>query len=296
MEKTLGAAAIGIRGLSLSETIDLAHETGFGSITFDVREAAGLGSGDASDVDAVDQLFKRSGVRPGLWAVPVAWRDDAGAAEELERLPQLAAFARQLGCNRATSGFRPGSDERSFDENLTWHVDRLRPVAEALASEGCVLALEFIGPKTFRAPSRYEFIYTLEGTMELIEKIGTGNVGLLLDAWHLYTSGGNVEDIAKLTADDVIVVHVNDAPQGIPLDQQVDNVRALPLETGVIDLAGFMEQLKRIGFDGPVMPEPFSQRVEDLAASDPVAAARETARSMDALWELAGLGGAKTGA
>ena len=289
MDKTLGAAAIGIRGLSLPETIDLARQTGFDAISFDVREAAEIAAGHGDDVDHVARLFSDAGIRPGLWATPVAWRDGDNVAEELRALPGLAAFARELGCTRATSGFRPGSDERSFDENLTWHVERLRPVAEALAAEGCQLGLEFIGPKTFRAPFRHEFISTLAGTMEMIDKIDTGNVGLLLDAWHLYTSGGDVTEIGSLKADDVVVVHVNDAPPGIPVDEQVDNVRALPMETGVIDLAGFMDQLKRIGFDGPVMPEPFSQRVEELAARDPVAAAGETARSMDALWKAAGL-------
>lgn len=287
MDKTLGAAAIGIRGLTLPETIDLARQTGFDSISFDIREAARMA--EEEGFDAVDARFKESGVRPGLWATPVSWRDDDQMAEELQLLPALAALGRKLDCNRATSGFRPGSDERTFDDNLAWHVERLRPIAEALASEGCVLGLEFIGPKTFRAPFRHEFIYTLEGTMELIDQIGTGNVGLLLDAWHLYTSGGSMDDIAKLKANDVVVAHVNDAPRGIPVVEQVDNVRALPTETGVIDLTGFMDQLKRIGFVGPVMPEPFSQRIEDLAATDPVGAARETARSMDALWKVAGL-------
>lgn len=289
MDKTLGATAIGVRGLTLHETIELARETGFDSITFDVREAAKLAAAHDKDFDYVDQLFKRSGVRPGLWSVPVAWRDDENVGEQLRVLPGLAAFARKLGCIRATSGFRPGSDERSFDDNMAWHVERLRPVAEALASEGCVLGLEFIGPKTFRAPFKHEFIYRLEGTLELAEQIGTGNVGVLLDAWHLYTSGGDNADIAKLRARDVVVVHVNDAPPNVPLDEQIDNVRALPLETGVIDLPGFMSELKKIGYDGPVMPEPFSQRLEDLAARDPKAAAREAARSMDALWKVAGL-------
>jgi sugar phosphate isomerase/epimerase len=61
-------------------------------------------------------------------------------------------------------------------------------------------------------------------------------------------------------------------------------VRTLPGETGVIDLAGFMRALQKLGYEGPVMPEPFSQRINDLAAHDPLAAAREASRSMDALW------------
>ena len=73
--------------------------------------------------------------------------------------------------------------------------------------------------------------------------------------------------------------------------ERVDTLNvALPMETGVIDLAGFMRALREMGYDGPVMPEPFSQRINDLAATDPEAAARDAARSMDALWRAAGLG------
>jgi sugar phosphate isomerase/epimerase len=182
-----------------------------------------------------------------------------------------------------------GSDERSFQENFDWHVARLRPIAEVLRDEGCQFGIEFIGPKTYRAAFRHEFIHTLDGVMELVAAIGTGNVGVMLDSWHLYTSGGTFADLERLTNHDVVVVHVNDAPAGIARDEQIDTVRTLPMETGVIDLVGFMRALREMGYDGPVMPEPFSQRINDLAATDPEAAAREAARSMDALWRAAGL-------
>jgi sugar phosphate isomerase/epimerase len=183
----------------------------------------------------------------------------------------------------------PGSDDRPYGENLAWHAERLQPVAEALNAAGCRLGLEFIGPKTFRARWAHEFVYSLGGALELAAAIGVGNVGVLLDAWHLYTSGGTIDEVRHLTAEDVVAVHVNDAPAGVPRDELIDTVRTLPLETGVIDLVPFMLALRGIGYDGPVMPEPFSQRVEDLAAEDPLAAARETAASLDALWRAAEL-------
>jgi sugar phosphate isomerase/epimerase len=183
-----------------------------------------------------------------------------------------------------------GSDQRSFQENFDWHVTRLRPIAEVLRDEGCRFGIEFLGPKTYRAAFRHEFIHTLDGVMELIAAIGTGNVGVLLDSWHLYTSGGSLADLQDLTNQGVVVVHVNDAPAGIARDEQIDTVRTLPMETGVIDLVGFMRAVQEMGYDGPVMPEPFSQRINDLAATDPLAAAREAAHSMDALWRAAGLG------
>ena len=286
MYTTISLEALGIRGLSLSEAIDLAREARFAGLSFDSRAAAQVI--DEQGLAAVQEQFARAGVKPALWNLPVAWRDDNQWQTDLRELPRLARAARNLGATRTATYMPSGSDERPFQENFDWHVARLRPIAEVLRDEGCRFGIEFIGPKTFRAAFRHEFIYTLDGVMELVAAIGTGNVGVMLDSWHLYTSGGSLADLQGLTNQDVVVVHVNDAPAGIARDEQIDTVRTLPMETGVIDLVGFMRALQEMGYDGPVMPEPFSQRINDLATTDPDAAAREAARSMDALWRAAG--------
>jgi sugar phosphate isomerase/epimerase len=279
----LGPGNIGIRGLSLKQSIDLIKQSGFAGLGFDIVEAASLA--DAHGAAYVRDLFAKAGVIPGQWSTPVNWRgENEQYKADLERLPKLAALGRELGCTRTATFMGPSSDERQYAENFAWHVARYRPIAEILRDEGCQFGIEFIGPKTSRMRRKYEFIYTLEGLMELANTIGTGNVGLLLDAWHLYTSGGSADDLDKVTAKDVVVVHVNDAPAGIARDEQLDNVRALPMETGVIDLAGFMGKLAQMGYDGPVMPEPFSKRVNEIAAGDPLAAARIAAESMAKLW------------
>ena len=43
-------------------------------------------------------------------------------------------------------------------------------------------------------------------------------------------SGGTLDEVRALRAEQVVYVHVNDAPPGVPLDDQIDNVRALPGE------------------------------------------------------------------
>jgi sugar phosphate isomerase/epimerase len=288
MYATIGPDQLGIRGLSLLEAIALARDAGFAGLAFDSRAATR--AVDEHGLAAVQDQFAQAGVKPALWSLPVAWRADDQWEADLRALPRLAATARGLGATRTATYMPSGSDERPFQENFDWHVARLRPIAEVLRDEGCRFGIEFLGPKTYRTAFRYEFIHTLDGVMELIAAIGTGNVGVLLDSWHLYTSGGSLADLERLTNHDVVVVHVNDARTGIARDEQIDTVRTLPMETGVIDLVGFMQALREMGYEGPVMPEPFSQRINDLAATDPGAAAREAARSMDALWWAAGLG------
>jgi sugar phosphate isomerase/epimerase len=285
MFRNLSPGAIGIRNCSLSEAIELAAKSGFGGIDFSIREAAELAQ--SHGVEHVRGLFESAGVLPGQWGLPIQWQDDEQWRQGLEDLGQLAALGRELGCTRTATWCPPASDERQFDENLQWHIDRFRPIAEILAEHGCSFGIEFIGPKTSRTRRKHEFIYTLEGMMDMAAKIGTGNVGLLLDAWHLYTSGGSVEDLDKITAEDVVTVHVNDAPQGLAVEEQIDNDRRLPMETGVIDLPGFMRKLNDMGYDGPVTPEPFSKRIN--AIEDPLEAAQLAASYMNKMWQAAGL-------
>jgi sugar phosphate isomerase/epimerase len=124
--------------------------------------------------------------------------------------------------------------------------------------------------------------------LDMAEQIGP-NTGLLLDAWHLYTSGGTLADLATLAPAQIVLVHINDAPKGVPVDTLMDNARHLPLETGGIDLAGFMRALARIGYDGPVVTEPFNAPLNALAAQDPEAAARQVSQAMSRLWAISGL-------
>jgi sugar phosphate isomerase/epimerase len=287
MFRNLSPGAIGIRGLTLAQSIELAHKTGFGGIDLSIREAAELA--DEHGTDHVRALFADAGVLPGQWGLPVAWNNDEQWEKDLEELPRLAALGRDLGCTRTATWCLSGSNERPYQENFRWHVARFRPIAEALAKHDCRLGIEFLGPKTIRDRFQYEFIYTLGGMMELANAIGTGNVGLLLDAWHLYTSGDPLDVMDAITAQDVVTVHVNDAPEGLTLDTYMDNDRRLPMETGVIDLPAFIKKLDAMGYDGPITPEPFSKRVNEIAGQDPVQAAQIVAEHMDRMWRAAGL-------
>jgi sugar phosphate isomerase/epimerase len=279
MYKNLNLGAIGVKA-TLAESIDYARRYGFVGIDFSITEAVALS--EKVGVEGVRALFEDAGVFPGSWGFPVNYRqDEASWRDGLMLLPQQAEFALELGCTRTSTWILPASDERNFHENFTFHVNRLRPAAQILADYGCRFGLEFIGPKTLRTPRKYNFVHTMDGMLALCAATGTGNVGLLLDVWHLYTSHGTLDDARKLTRDDVVTVHINDAPAGIAIDEQIDNVRALPGETGIIDIKGFLEALQAIGYDGPVTAEPFSQR---LRALPPEEAVRETAAAMNKVW------------
>jgi len=52
------------------------------------------------------------------------------------------------------------------------------------------------------------------------------------------------------------------------VDEQLDNKRELPGQTGVIDLAAFMGALDDIGYDGPVSVEPFCERLQEFSREE----------------------------
>lgn len=287
MFKNLSAGAIGIRDYSLEQTIALAKATEFVGIDFDIREATQYAQDNG--LDSLKALFSDNGILPGAWGPPVDWRNDAETwKNDLEKLPEYVQVASELGALRTATWIMPSDTKRDFDANFQFHADRLGAIAEILKPHNIRFGLEFIGPQTLRPSDKHEFIYTMEGMLELCNAIGTGNMGLLLDAWHLYTSEGQLDDLDKLSNDDVIVVHVNDAPEGLTFADYDDHDRRLPMETGVMPLAGFMNKLVAIGYDGPVTPEPFSKRVNSI--DDPTEAAQLTADYMAKLWQASDLG------
>lgn len=257
MYSALNTGALGIKNGWLA-SIELAKLGGFEALDISVNE-------NTSGSQVISMLEKND-LRVGGWGIPVnIFGEESKYRENLEILSSYASKGESIGALRAYTFILSFSDEKPYKKNFTFHLERLKPVAEILKDYNCRLGLEFIGPKTLREGHKYEFIHRMDGMLELCCKVGTGNVGLLLDSWHWYTSGGTVEDLTILTDNDVVYVHINDAPGHLPIDEQIDNMRCLPGETGVIDITGFLKALRDINYQGPVAPEPFDARLAKLS-------------------------------
>ena len=278
----LACGPIGVTG-DAWKMIGWASQFGFEAI-----EPSAQFLGKLSDAEFQSYLgeMKSKGLVWGAAGLSLDFRGgDAAFEESLKSLPEFAQSLRRAGVNRVATWLSPGHKTLTYVANFRQHARRLREAARVLGDHGLRLGLEYVGPKTSWSASRFPFIHTMAEMKDLIGEIGCSNVGFLLDCWHWYTAQETEADLLSLKASDVVLCHLNDAPAGIPVEQQVDNRRGLPCATGVIDVKTFLGAMNRIGYDGPVVCEPFSQELRQLSPEQVLAAVAAAMQKAVALVE-----------
>ncbi|OMF37093.1 xylose isomerase [Paenibacillus sp. FSL H8-0548] len=228
--------------------IELAGAHGFQAVDIDAASLV-----NRHGIDKARELLASNNVVIGTIGLSVEWRTTEEAfLEGLKNLASSAAAAAALGCTSCCTYILPSTDLKAA-RFMAQATRRLRLCAQILGAYGIRLGLEFVGPHHLRTRWANPFIWTLEETLEWIDAIGESNVGLLFDAYHWYTNGLTVADIDALRVDQIVHVHINDAPN-VPVEEALDNGRVYPGE-GVIDLVGFLQALDRIGYKGAISQE-----------------------------------------
>lgn len=280
MKMCLNTGNIGVRA-SLAESILMAARFGFQAVDPNPRELAALP--DSAMQAMLDDLeSKKLTFGSVAQAFPIGQPDDAWASF-LKDLASTARTLQRAKMKRFVTWLSSSDANLTYLQNFRLHVRRVGQAAGILGECGIALGLEYLGPKTMWTRSKYPFIHTMATMKELIAEVNKPNVGFLLDIWHWYNAGDTVADVLTLKNQDVVAVHMSDAPAGIPIDQQVDSHRELPLATGIIDTAGFLNALNQIGYDGPSAAEPMSA---DLRKLPPEEALAKTAESMKKAFAL----------
>jgi sugar phosphate isomerase/epimerase len=279
MYKSLNPKMVNMK-ITFEELLPISSSCGFGAIEYDpvhIRNQVGIKK-------ALD-LMGQYGIILSSFGLPVKFQ---GTEEEFNKsfvdLEVTASTASQLGCHRCGTYVFSWSDELDYAENFALHTHRLRLCAEVLKRYSIDLALEFLGPKTLRDGHKYSFIHNMDDMLKLCDAIGTGNVGIMLDAYHAYTAHMVEDDFLKIVRDesDIVLVHINDAPKGQKIDTLPDTLRYLPGDGGAIDLKKFLSALDTLGYTGPVIVEPFSEKL--AAMQDPNEIASLVCVSYDDIW------------
>ena len=251
------------RNVGWPEQARLAARVGYAGIDW------AFGPAKAAGVEATRALLAELAIEPTIVNLPMRAPlapDDAAFEAQLPALAEDAAFCQAIGCRRFQFVLGPTTANGASSDAHRAHVRRrLAAIGAVLARHDMRLGLEFLGPLVFRmprdgGPTPVPFVWTLKDTLALCED-SAPNVGVTLDAWHWHHSGSTVADIRAANVARIVHVHGSDA-RAMPAADVRDDMRLLPGE-GIIDLVGFFQALKAIGYQGGVAPETIGPRIPD---------------------------------
>jgi D-psicose/D-tagatose/L-ribulose 3-epimerase len=144
----------------------------------------------------------------------------------------------------------------------TWAAESLRRVADYAGDRGVRLAIEPL--------NRFEtdLVNTVEQGLDLCERIGRDNVGLLLDTFHMNIEEKHIGEAIIAAGQKVFHVQVSENDRGTP-------------GSGHVPWRETFDALDTINYQGQIVVESFLPTVAEIARA--VSLWRPVAPSMDAL-------------
>lgn len=261
--------------LPFPESCRLAEKYGFDAVNADRSYLKEHGPAQ------VVGLLKQHNLKPAAFAFSTAFNAchaDVDFEQSLEGFEQDLSLGRKAGFKCCVGYVQPSSDTVGYYDHFALLCERLKRIKPLLETYGVRLGLEFIGPTTMRMSRKFDFIHTLDGLRGLIAAADAEDcVGFKLDAMHWYTSGAGLLDLEKLSPGEVVYVEINDGLKG-DYDRFTlpEFERELPGATGTIDVAGMLRTLDALGFDGPVVVEPWNAQLRAMNPSDAVGKVKQT--------------------
>jgi D-psicose/D-tagatose/L-ribulose 3-epimerase len=152
--------------------------------------------------------------------------------------------------------------EGEREQQRNWAAESLREVADYAGERNVGLAMEPL--------NRFEtdLMNTVKQGLDLCERIGRDNVGLLLDTFHMNIEEKSIPDAIRAAGNRVFHFHSCENDRGAP-------------GSGHVEWDGVFEALSDVGFDGMIVIESFTPEIKEIARA--VSTWRPVARSGDDL-------------
>ncbi len=207
--------------------------------------------------DAIE-VVRASGLAVSCVGVEPGWIFSS-PGDERERLfavlDESCRNALALECSLLMSAMGPGGAD------LDTALQNIRRAAGIVARHGVRLAIE------------YQFMHPVMSSLDIVRDavrtVGSGNVGLLLDAYHLQRGGRPGAGFDDVDGAEIFYAQYSDVPDAPPNGPPPTD--RLPPGSGVVQWEGFFGLLARKGYDGYVSyeapnPAHWSRPAADVAA------------------------------
>jgi sugar phosphate isomerase/epimerase len=214
------------------------------------------------DLESLEGLVHKFNLRVPAIGTGQAWGEEGLSFTDLDprvreqaieriksHIPVASRFGSVIIIGLIRGIVKPGVDSA---QAMDWLIEALRECSEAAQPPGIRLALEPI--------NRYEttLINKVSQGLELIERVGAVNLGLLLDTFHMNIEDPIIEDSIRACGLRIFHFHVADSNRWYP-------------GAGHLDFRSILKTLNSTGYQGWVSGEFLPQPDAETAAQNSIA-------------------------
>ncbi|MDO0929589.1 sugar phosphate isomerase/epimerase family protein [Streptomyces sp. TG1A-8] len=259
--------SITVRSASLPELVALAAAHGFGGIGLWRDSYTGIGAAQAARHARTADLRVTSVCRGGMFPQPTAEQRARTHDDNLRAIDEahtLGADCLVLVCGPAHDRDQAGARAQI--------ADGIAALLDHAGGAGVRLAIEPMHPMMAADRSA---ITSLGEAVDLVERFASPWVGLTVDTYHVWWDIA-LPDLLKRAADSLYSVQLADWV--LPIQGQLSS-RGMPGD-GHIDMPGFVELTRSVGYGGMIEVEVLSDRWWATPPADVAQAAAEALRQI----------------
>jgi 5-keto-L-gluconate epimerase len=226
---------------------------------------------DLVDIGTLESILIDHGLKVPAIGTGQAWGDEGlsftspdedvryAAVNRIKRQIQLAHRFNALVIIGLIRGVTPTGQKKA--QSMHYLTQCLQECLEAASVKGVYLALEPL--------NRYEtdLIHTSEEGLELIQQVGSPNLGLLLDTFHMNIEEAVIEESIRTCGEHVFHFHVADSNRKYP-------------GAGHLNFGSILTALVSTGYKGWVSGEFLPSPDPDISAQRSISYLRNTSPSL----------------
>lgn len=236
-DRVVAASKAGFKGMGIKE-VDLEH----------ILERRNL--------KEMKRIFDDNGIKHVELEFLTDWFLDGDKKRKSDKTKQMLMTAAEvLGARHIKVG--------DFDMNqvpMPRLVESFAALCAEAANYGTKILFELIVDAMIR---------TLPETLQMVEGAGAKNGGIMIDLWHVVKLGIPYEDVARIPAQYLLGIEINDGTLECPWDLHEDTINHRKLcGEGEFDVKGFVTCMLGAGYEGPWGIEVLSKDLRKLPLNE----------------------------
>lgn len=248
--------------------INAAQQAGFDQVELWRQDVEAFGAGP----EALAATLQASGVGLTDYQVLLDFDGAPDAMRDSKRAEALRMLDTAVKVGATTLLTPASTDAECMPERI---ADDMRWLAREAAARHLRVAYEGMAWSTVN--------FTLPAAWACVQQVNEPNLGLVVDAFHIFARGRDASDLDTIPMDRIFLVQLSDLMEEIDLQNIIDiarHRRLLPGQ-GRFPISTILDRLKQSGYAGPIGLEVFN---DVMKARDAETVANEAMAALTHAW------------